>query len=277
MAEIMKQIHLIITTLMLVLAAGCIQLSEITFPGPDSINLENKPVTVRIFVGQEITVDNKIKIGFSGVGADSRCPVDARCVWEGDGEVFLNISSGHYSGRYTFHTALNPRDTVIENYLIQLVRLFPEARTDRKISQYEYNIELRITNLSDNSLNSVQLIEAAQSAVIKKDPLNITGVTLDKDILNLMIGYSGGCRDHLIELYALKEIEKSNPAKVTIVLSHFANRDMCEAYVTKKAQFDLMPLKLFLKTNYGINDRVTLIIYDTSGRPLNNSGVDYTF
>ncbi len=277
MAESMKQILLIITTLMLVLVAGCTQFSEIPFPGPESISAGGKPINVRIYVGQEVIVDNKLKIGFWGVGADSRCPVDARCVWEGDSEIFLNISKGNFSGRYTLHTTINPRDTVIDNYLIQLVRLFPETRTDRKISQYEYNIELRITNLSDNSLNSVQLIEGSQAAVIKRDLLNITGVTLDKDILNFMIGYSGGCRDHLIELYALKEIEKSNPAKITIILSHFANRDMCEAYVTKKAQFDLTPLKQFLKSNYGINDRVTLIIYDTSGKPLNNSGVDYTF
>lgn len=273
----MKLNNKIMLILLLILTLSCTQFSELPFPGPGDVHVGDEPVTVRIYTGQEVIIDNKIKIGFEGVGADSRCPVDVRCVWAGDGEVFLNISKGHSSMSCTLHTTLEPRDTVIDNYLIQLVRLFPETRTDRKISQHEYSIELRITNLSGNSLNSVQLIEASQNVVLKKDMLNVTEVSMDKDLLNITVGYSGGCRDHLIELFALKEIEKSNPAKVTLYISHFANGDMCEAYVTRKMQFDLTQLKQFLKSNYNITDRVTLIIYDTSGRPLKNPSVDYTF
>lgn len=273
----MKAIYKIIITLPLVFIISCLQSTELPFPEQNSIPVREEPVIVRLNFKQEVVIDNYFKLRFDGVGADSRCPIDAICVWAGDGEVFLNITTGNSSQRYTVHTGLEPREVVIENYLIQLVSLLPVTRTDRTIKQEEYKVEIRITNLLRKSPYPVQLIEANQSGMIRKDLLNVTEIFLENDILNFTVGYSGGCREHLIELFAMKEIAKSNPAQVTVNLSHFANGDLCEAYITRKVQFDLAPLKQFLKSNYGINDRVILIIFDTSGRPIKNPEVEYKF
>lgn len=273
----MKPIHKILKTLPLVFIISCTQYSELPFPEQNSITVRDEPVVVHLNFKQEVVIDDKFKLRFEGVGADSRCPIDVRCFWEGDGEVFLNVSTDNFSQRYTVHTTLEPREIVIENYLIQLINLLPATRSDRRIKPEEYNVDIRVTKLMRKSPYPVQLIDAANTGMIRKDMLNVTEVSLENDILNFSVGYSGGCREHLIELFALKEIAKSNPAQVTINLSHFANGDVCEAYVTRKVQFDLTPLKQFLKSHYGINDRVILVMFDPSGRPIKNPIVEYKF
>ena len=273
----MKKITIIISILSLAFVINCTQSSELPFPENNSILLKDEPVTLPLSFKQEVVIDYQIKIKFDGVGADSRCPIDVMCFWAGDGEVFLNISTGNSSQKYTLHTTLEPCEIVVNNYLIKLINLLPATRSDRQIKQEEYNIEIKITKLSENYQRSVQLINASQTGMINRDLLNITDVSLINDILNFTVGYSGGCKEHLIELFALKEIAKSNPARVSVNLSHFANGDMCEAYVTRKMQFDLKPLKQFLKNSHGINDGVILIISDPSGRPIRNPGVEYKF
>lgn len=271
----MKQLHKILTALILVFSISCTQYSEIPFPDWIYISVNNEPVTINLKYNQEINIEGKIILKFEGVGADSRCPVDAICVWAGDGEIFLKVSSDNSSHRHMLHTNLEPREVSVNGYRIQLVDLFPAQKTDRRISQSDYNIDLRISRIDQNSLSRVQIIEASSSGIISKDLLNITEVKLEKDSLKFTVNYSGGCKEHRIELFALKEIAKSNPAQVSVYLSHFANGDMCEAYITRKVRFDLTPLKQFLKSNYGITDRVILIISDTSGRPIKDPAIEY--
>lgn len=262
---------------LLIFAVCCTQYSEIPFPDPDSIPVRDEPVTIHLNYKQEVAIDNKLNLRFEGVGADSRCPIDAICVWAGDGEVFLRVSVDNSSQRYTVHTTLEPREIIIDNYFIQLVNLLPSVRSDRRIAQEDYNIEVKVTKLGAGSSHQLQLIDASQSGAIRKDMLSVSEANLANDLLSFTVGYSGGCREHLIELFALKEIEKSNPARVTVKLSHIANGDMCEAYITRKVEFDLNPLKLFLKSNYGITDRVILVISDPSGRPIQNPNIEYKF
>ncbi|MBA4407190.1 hypothetical protein C0389_07950 [bacterium] len=273
----MKRLFKILSTSLLVFVASCTQYSEIPFPDQDSIPIRDEPVTIHLNYKQEVTIDGKFNLRFEGVGADSRCPIDVICIWAGDGEVLLRITTGNSSQRYTVHTTLEPREIVIDNYLIQLINLFPSTRSDRRIKPEEYNVDIRVTKLIRKSPYSVQLIDAGNTGMIRKDMLNVSEISLANDLLDFTVEYSGGCREHLIELFALKEIEKSNPARVTINMSHMANGDMCLAYITRKVQFDLNPLKQFLKSHYGINDRVILVMFDPSGRPLKNPTIEYKF
>src|SRR5262249_38426306 len=44
-------------------------------------------------VGQSAVVDaTGLRIALQGVGADSRCPVDVHCVWEGDAAVSVEVA-----------------------------------------------------------------------------------------------------------------------------------------------------------------------------------------
>jgi regulator of sigma D len=70
---------------------------------------------------------------------------------------------------------------------------------------------------------------------------------------------------------------ESNPAQVTVRLSHNSNGDMCEALISKNVSFDLSTLKKYLKQNFNIQDKVVLLLFDSSGMPLRNPVIEYNY
>jgi hypothetical protein len=80
------------------------------------------------------------------VTADSRCPQDARCVWEGDARVALRLELGalaadtaaHTSTRFTPPPSLGDHRVVVEG-------LAPATHTGRAIAQGDYVATLRIS------------------------------------------------------------------------------------------------------------------------------------
>ena len=81
--------------------------------------------------GQTAQVEGTgLRVTFERVTADSRCPVDVTCVWEGDAVVVVSVrpaSAGaaqhdlHTSGRY-------PSEAQEGDYLVRLVDLAPVRR-----------------------------------------------------------------------------------------------------------------------------------------------------
>ena len=66
---------------------------------------------------------------------------------------------------------------------------------------------------------------------------------LDKDMLKLFVQYSGGCEDHEFLLIGPNGFLESMPVQINVLLSHNANNDLCEAYLSEELMFDLKPLK----------------------------------
>jgi hypothetical protein len=201
------------------------------------------------------------------------------CIWAGNGEVKLALSQASQSKFATINTLLEPREITFGNYRIGLSNLNPAPKSDREIKPSDYNVDLVIKPALSNSKKvlPINLIDGSNSSIIKRDMLNVNSLLIDNDRLNFNLSYSGGCKEHQIELYAYNEIQKSNPAQVTVHLSHNANNDMCEAWITQNISFDLAKLKEYLKNNYGISDKVLLIIHDPSGKPIRNPVVEYKF
>ena len=79
--------------------------------------------------------------------ADSRCPANARCVWEGDAVVALTIvKAGQKPGRLELHTS--PRfapDAKYRDYTVRLVALAPMPSTDAKVDQAAYRATILVT------------------------------------------------------------------------------------------------------------------------------------
>ena len=81
--------------------------------------------------GQTAQVEGTgLRVTFESVTADSRCPVDVTCVWEGDAVVVVSVrpaSAGavqhdlHTAGRY-------PSEAQEGDYLVRLVDLAPVRR-----------------------------------------------------------------------------------------------------------------------------------------------------
>lgn len=277
----MKTILELLILILIFAAAHCSRTSEPTSPDGNllSLNKQFGSVTVNLNIGSSIVINQKTTIKFNRVITDSRCPMDAICVWDGNGEVELTLINDRKIETKILNTMLEPRYVIFGEYIFELKGLSPYPRSDQQIDPADYNIDLIIKPIinSYDEIKFVRLINGSDTSIIDKDLLNVNNVEIDNDLLAFNISYSGGCREHKIELYALKEIAESNPAQVTLMLSHNADNDMCEAYLTQKVLFDLTALKNYLKDNHNINDKVLLIIHDTSGKPIANPVVEYSF
>ena len=124
--------------------------------GASAIESETEPT---LHVGETIRYDNGLKVAFLAVRNDSRCPMNARCIWAGDAEVVLWVKAGNQLARkVTIHTNLKPQTVVIpanvfppgmigipKSYVIGIASLTPQPRTDRKILQSDYRLKLSIS------------------------------------------------------------------------------------------------------------------------------------
>jgi len=91
----------------------------------------------------------------------------------------------------------------------------------------------------------------------------------DADTLNIEVSYSGGCK-HEFCLIAWSYFLESNPVQANLLLSHNANEDYYEAWVTSKLSIDMTPLKQEYYNQYGtVSDSIIVRILISSGEELN--------
>ncbi len=74
------------------------------------------------------------------------------------------------------------------------------------------------------------------------------------DYLTLRVSYSGGCAVHHLDLVAFGGWMESSPVRIQAFLSHDANGDQCEAWITRDVTFDLRPLKRAYQESYGVGE-----------------------
>ena len=102
----------------------------------------NQPI--ELAPGQSAQI-GPLRITFTGVSGDSRCPVDVTCVWEGDAvaEIELRQPTSAMETR-ELHTA-SPRSTTYGSYQVELVRLDPAPRSTQTIPPASYRLVVRVT------------------------------------------------------------------------------------------------------------------------------------
>jgi hypothetical protein len=89
--------------------------------------------------GTSATLSDGLKVTFNSVPNDSRCPMDAICIWAGDAivKVALSQSDGNMAER-DVHTDTNGAQAAYLSYSIKLVTLAPYPRSDRPIRPEDY-------------------------------------------------------------------------------------------------------------------------------------------
>lgn len=133
--------------LALSVVAACADVPSAAPPAGD-IRLVRSPAEVWLVVGEEIRVDTLLRIGFTRVVGDSRCPTSVVCVWAGDAEVELAVTFGSGPTHpMALHTTLEPRATDAWGYRLTLVNLSPYPFAD-PIPADEYALRLRVERLS---------------------------------------------------------------------------------------------------------------------------------
>lgn len=68
---------------------------------------------------------------------------------------------------------------------------------------------------------------------------NVERMEMIDSHLHLEVSYSGGCEEHVFNLYTNKRYAKSYPPQLSLFLEHIDNNDRCRAMIQKELVFDL--------------------------------------
>jgi hypothetical protein len=95
-------------------------------------------------IGETVSV-GELRLTFRNVENDSRCPIDAVCVWMGNAEIALRIEQGSRAAVAALHTAVEPKKTEWNGYTIALVSLSPSTRASAPVNPADYRATLVVT------------------------------------------------------------------------------------------------------------------------------------
>lgn len=98
--------------------------------------------------GQTAQVGNtSLRVTFESVSADSRCPVDATCVWEGDAAVIVSVqSAGSARAQHELHTSRRyAMEVEARDHRLRLVDLAPAPRAAASPAPGDYRATLLVS------------------------------------------------------------------------------------------------------------------------------------
>ncbi len=78
---------------------------------------------------------------------------------------------------------------------------------------------------------------------LARDPVIIHEAFVDGNCLQIKLSYSGGCKEHTIDLARMHPWYTNTSTVPTFEIRHDANGDLCEAFFTKELRFDLSDLR----------------------------------
>jgi len=106
--------------------------------------------TVVVQFGNSAQVNSDLRVSFTKVVEDSRCPASVTCVWQGNGAIRLDITTGGGSQSATLNTAGGatfPQEASVAGYAFTLVALDPQRQTPDPIPMQQYRATIRVTRV----------------------------------------------------------------------------------------------------------------------------------
>ena len=126
--------------IILLMAASCNQ---------NTVRVVDVPLSQKftLRLGGQASIDNaNLFIRFTNVVEDSRCPINARCIWAGNGKIALEIQKLNADKiMATLNTTLQPQIAVYDSYEIQFKQLRPEPVAGSEIKPEDYRATLLVT------------------------------------------------------------------------------------------------------------------------------------
>jgi hypothetical protein len=92
---------------------------------------------------------------------------------------------------------------------------------------------------------------------LARDPIYLHEAFVDGNCLQIKLSYSGGCKEHTVDLARMHPWTASSSTIPTFEIRHNANGDMCEAFFTRELRFDLTPLKMEGKKEFVLTAKLT--------------------
>lgn len=112
-------------------AFGCLLSFSSLFVACASVPPARPPVKIgeefTLALGESVGIERKnVIVKFEKVIEDSRCPMNARCIWEGNARIAI-WASDTVAGRYELNTStrFNTREKITD-FVIELRRLEPD-------------------------------------------------------------------------------------------------------------------------------------------------------
>ena len=94
-----------------------------------------------IKIGEQVLVENeRLRVTFSRVAEDSRCPEGVQCIWAGNGRIVLRVSKARRrAADVRLNTGLEPKEATYRGYEVKLVKLDPYPKKEGgKIRKRQY-------------------------------------------------------------------------------------------------------------------------------------------
>ena len=135
------------TTLLIAALTACSSSATSELSGPPDTNqttTQREVGKATLKIGESIVI-NDLRLTFKSVESDSRCPIDAVCVWAGDGEIALKVEQGTQTAVAALHTMLEPKKTSWNGYTISLVSLTPTRRASVAVDPADYRAEVVVS------------------------------------------------------------------------------------------------------------------------------------
>lgn len=221
--------------------------------------------------GQTVYVESeKLWIRFTEVIGDSRCPMDAYCFWPGQAEIELSLkTAGSIEDMVVL--MLQPGRNSIEDleifecasgYRIYFLALEPYPSAGRTIPEESYIAQIFMEQDRDCCPEGEVCFTWLSPHLLQRDPIAVSGVSIENDELTIEASYGGGCLEHGFKLYMQPAFAESNPVQANLYLSHNGNGDVCEALISESLTFDVRKIAELYYEQYGGYGDIILNIFD---------------
>jgi hypothetical protein len=118
----------------------------------------------------------ELKVTFVTVLADSRCPADVVCVWQGRADIELFVQKGDDEGITVYLSVggdSSPEKLVFDMYLIQFLELAPYPYSTQTIKPEEYTATIKISKQEEmqeeNILPPLKQVKRGQEPSCKEN------------------------------------------------------------------------------------------------------------
>jgi hypothetical protein len=102
--------------------------------------------TLRLHAGDVARIGaSSVVVAFREVEQDSRCPIDALCVWAGDAAVRIDLTNDQRAwSAATLHSFLEPKAVEFDAYVFRLLEVAPPNVSTERTRPEDYIIALEV-------------------------------------------------------------------------------------------------------------------------------------
>jgi len=104
-------------------------------------------LVVKLKYTEEIQLSNYLTLKFDDLLEESRCPIDANCIWAGNAKIKMYIKNGNIGKNFELNTGAGVTHNVYDKYDFRLQELTPYPASTIPLNKYSYEATIVITRL----------------------------------------------------------------------------------------------------------------------------------